>query len=277
MALACAPGARTPASPTPTEGFVASADGVSIAYRSSGAGEVALVFLHCWSCDQTYWDDAFAHEAPRHRVVSLDYAGHGRSGRGRKEWSVSSFAADVSAVVRKLALTRVVLIAHSMSGPIAVEVARELQGTVVAIIGVDTLANLSDAPKPERADAFGASLAADFPTMTGKVVKSLFPKDASGPVFDRVTHDMASADPSIAIPTIVANWKYPSNETLRTLHLPMRAIQAEATKTDVAANRAVVPDYDVIMVPGVGHWLMLEAPQTFDDALDRSLASLKID
>ncbi|HET9888705.1 MAG TPA: alpha/beta hydrolase, partial [bacterium] len=34
----------------------ASCDGISIACETKGAGWPALVFVHGWSCDRTYWD-----------------------------------------------------------------------------------------------------------------------------------------------------------------------------------------------------------------------------
>jgi len=165
-------------------------------------------------------------------------------------------------------------VGHSMAGPIVIEAAKRLSGKVIAIIAVDTLANLSTPPKLERADAFGDSLTRDFTKTMTSVVTSLFPNGPSSQAFDRVMHDMTSADPAIAIPTIVNNWKYPAGAAIASLGLPTRAIQAEGTKTDVEGNRAILHDYQVIVVPGVGHWLMLEAPERFDIALDQSLASL---
>lgn len=278
---ACTPAASPPtvavAPPIADEsGFVASSDGVKIAYRARSSGSTAIVFVHCWSCDSSYWDDAAAHLAPRYRVVTLDLAGHGKSGRDRRAWTVEAFADDVKAVVDRLALGRVVLVGHSMGGPIIVEAAKRMPGKVVALVAVDTLADLRAAPKPDRADAFGEALTHDFVKTTTAVVISLSPSGPIGHAFERVMHDMTSADPAIAIPTIVANWKYSTSEPLLALGLPMRAIQAEATKTDVEGNRTIVHDYDVIVVAGVGHWLMLEAPDRFDDALDRSLASLHL-
>ena len=206
--------------------------------------------------------------------MTLDLAGHGKSGRDRHDWTVEGFAEDVKAVVLRLGLTRVVLVGHSMAGPIVIEAAKRLSGKVIATIAVDTLANLSTPPKLERADAFGDSLTRDFTKTMTSVVTSLFPNGPSSQAFDRVMHDMTSADPAIAIPTIVNNWKYPAGAAIAPLGLPTRAIQAEGTKTDVEGNRAIVHDYQVIVVPGVGHWLMLEAPERFDTALDQSLASL---
>ena len=67
-------------------GVAASADGTPIAYEVRGAGEPTLVFVHGWSCDARYWREQVPEFAKRHKVVTLDLAGHGHSGAGRWRW-----------------------------------------------------------------------------------------------------------------------------------------------------------------------------------------------
>ena len=105
---------------------VASADGVPIAWRAWGTGDTALVFIHGWSCDSSYWDAQLPVFAKDHRVIALDLAGHGASGLGRKSWTMQAFGEDVAAVVRKAGAKRVILIGHSMGGPVALEAARRM-------------------------------------------------------------------------------------------------------------------------------------------------------
>src|SRR3970282_656221 len=106
---ACAPKA-------PVTGTVTAADQVAIKYETSGRGEPALVFVHCWTCTRGYWDKQAEHFAKSHQVVRLDLAGHGESGRERKDYTVEAFGGDVAAVVEKLGLKRVVLIGYSIGG-----------------------------------------------------------------------------------------------------------------------------------------------------------------
>src|SRR3954463_16548048 len=75
-------------------GTAKSADGVPIHYEVQGSGEPALVFVHGWAIDSRYWDAQVPVFARTHRVVTLDLAGHGRSGRGRKEWTGATLRQD---------------------------------------------------------------------------------------------------------------------------------------------------------------------------------------
>ena len=129
---------------------VRSTDGVPIHYTVQGKGEPALVFVHCWTCDRHLWDGQVPAFARDHRVVALDLAGHGESGRGRKEWSIEAFGQDVKAVADKLGLERMVLVGSSMGGPVILEAARRMPGRVVGLVPVDILKNVDDQMPPDQ-------------------------------------------------------------------------------------------------------------------------------
>lgn len=100
------------------KGLVTSADGIHIAYETRDEGTPALVFVHGWSCDRTYWDGRLPAFSRQFKVVALDLAGHGESGLGRKTWTMGAFGRDVAAVVEKLGLDRVILIGHYLKLPV---------------------------------------------------------------------------------------------------------------------------------------------------------------
>src|ERR1700694_1615371 len=102
-------------------GTVSSADGVPIAYEVRGQGPTTLVFVHGWSCDRNYWRHQMDAFQGQYRVIALDLAGHGASGKGRTAWNIPNFANDVAAVVRAVDAKNVVLIGHSLGGPVVVE------------------------------------------------------------------------------------------------------------------------------------------------------------
>lgn len=46
------------------------------------------MFIHCWTCDRHIWDAQMSAFAKTHRVVAIDLAGHGESGKERKDWTM---------------------------------------------------------------------------------------------------------------------------------------------------------------------------------------------
>src|SRR5262245_20454415 len=117
--------------------FVTSPDSIQIAYEVHGNGTPALIFVHGWSCDRSYWQGQLEPFSRNFKVVAIDLAGHGESGLSRKSWTIEAFGADVAAVVKKLNLQRVVLIGHSMGSNVIAEAARQLPGRVAGLVLVD--------------------------------------------------------------------------------------------------------------------------------------------
>lgn len=98
----------------PTGGRTPSPDGVEIAYDVAGSGDPALVFVHGWAGNRHHWDGQLDRFARDHRVVRLDLAGHGESGTGRRQWTMTSFVYDVIAAMDAVHLETAILIGHSL-------------------------------------------------------------------------------------------------------------------------------------------------------------------
>jgi pimeloyl-ACP methyl ester carboxylesterase len=257
-----------------TEGTVPSADGVPIHYTVSGEGLPALLFIHGWSCDGSFWDGQVAAFAPTHRVVTVDLAGHGKSGPDRKEWSMEAFGQDVRAVVEKLGLPRVVLIGHSMGGYVAVAAANVLPGRVAAVIGVDTMQDVDRVITPEMLAPLIAGLKANFPTVTKQFVGQMFPAGSDSALVARVCARMAAAPPAIAIPVFQSMFAYDLKAGFAGVKAPIRLINADRNPTNVEGNRRYAPDFDAVILTGVGHFPQLEQPAVFDAALTKVLAGV---
>lgn len=265
--------APPPAQAQPREGRVRSraSDATEIRYRVYGAGDPAIVFVHGWSCDSGYWDTQLNEFANRYTVITLDLAGHGGSGAdGRKDWSMANFGADVAAVVEAVGSPRVVLVGHSMGGPVVLEAARRLPGRVIGIVGVDTFRDIA-APMPrEQFEPILAKMKADFAATTAGFVDANFFTDRTDPVLRKwIVDDMSSAPASVAIPAIVglSSMDYPA--ALNELDLPIVAVNAVGHPTDEVAIRRIETRFRVVPMTGVGHFPMLEAPAEFNRILGR--------
>jgi pimeloyl-ACP methyl ester carboxylesterase len=247
---------------------VSSADGVPIHFTDQGKGDPALVFVHCWSCDRHLWDNQVPVFAKLYRVVTLDLAGHGDSGRGRKEWSVPAFGEDVSAVVVKLGLKKVVLIGSSMGGPVCLEAARLMPGRIVAIVPVDTLQNVSERVPPEQVAGIIQLLEADYKgTTTQFMNQRLFAPNTPAAVRERMLAGALSTPPEVAIPSIRAVLTYDAQPAFAAMKMPVRAINSDLNPTNVDGNQKVLPGFQAVIMKGVGHYPMLEDPARFNELL----------
>jgi pimeloyl-ACP methyl ester carboxylesterase len=258
---------------TPTS-FATSTDGVRIAYEVHGEGSPTLVFVHGWSCNRHYWAGQLDQLSTQYKVVAVDLGGHGESGRGRKAWTIESFGADVAAVVKKLDLERVVLIGHSMGGDVIPEAARRLPGRVAGLIWVDTYKELGTGRTPEEVEAFVAKFRANFVDTTRAFVRGLFLPTSDRSLVERVATEMSAAPPAIALGALQSAFSYSRQmpRTLEALHLPVIAINPDNAPTDVASlERSGVK---VMIMPGVGHFAMMEAPERFNRLLRTAIDTL---
>jgi pimeloyl-ACP methyl ester carboxylesterase len=271
LLLACA---GTPGEPDrELSGTATSADGVPIRYHAYGSGDLALVLVHGWSCDSRYWDSQVPDLRTRYRVVTLDLAGHGESGAGRNEWTMAAYGADVAAVTNKLGLRRVVLIGHSMGGPVVVEAARLLPGRVVGVIGADTLRDIGSTPMPAaQLEQLLVPFRRDFPAAArGFVTATFFTPKSDPKLIQWIADDMSQAPPGLAIASIISlvNWDWQA--ALSGQQYPLVAINAEAVPTDAERIRKSYPRFQLKTMTGVGHFNMMEDPATFDRLVDESV------
>ncbi len=232
-----APAAAQPA-PVPfiAEGFADSADRNPIHYLSYGSGDTAIVLSHCWGCNLHYWDGAMRRLRRDHRVVALDLAGHGLSGHKRAKWTTQAFAQDVRAVVDKLGLKHVLLVGHSMSGPVILEAAALMPDKVVGVIPVDTLLDADMTFPPEKRKAFFDGFRKDFAGTTTKLVRQLFPKTADPALVDWVVADELKADPASATAMLEESWGYDEGAGLAKTKVPIVAVNADHFPTSIRAQ-----------------------------------------
>jgi pimeloyl-ACP methyl ester carboxylesterase len=289
MAAACTPpqppppaaaAPQAPAQPAAlaegTPQIVDSADGVHIEYQVYGHGEPAVVLVHGWSNNANYWNAQLDALKARYSVVTLNLAGHGASDRNREEWSMANYAADVAAVVHELPNRKVVLVGHAMGGIVVLEAARLIGSRVIGIIAVDSLKSIGE---PAMSKAQFEELVQPFRTnfighMHEFVGAYLFTKDADPLFVRKVADDMAHASPQVAVPSLEAVYRY-DFAALPEIHVPIIAINSDLhMPTDEARIRKSAPTFRSIVVPGTGHFLMMESPERFNPILLQALASL---
>ncbi len=253
------------------QAFAGSLDRARIAYEALGASGTALVLVHGWCCDRTYWDLQIAPLAARWRVVCLDLTGHGQSGCRRTDWSMAAFGADVSAVVSAAGLTDAILVGHSMGADVILEAARLMRGCVRGLVWVDQYNQLSTFLSEARVQERIAPFRANFTETTRAFVQRSFSSASDSSLIERVAAHISSAPESIALAALEATWNHGRSvpALLAELDLPVVAINAEYPSTDILSmNQHGV---EVLLMPGVGHFPMLEKPTDFNARLARAV------
>jgi pimeloyl-ACP methyl ester carboxylesterase len=241
-----------------------------------------LVLIHGWSCDASYWDAQISDLLAQYPVLTVDLAGHGQSVGQRDDFSMRAFGADVAQAVKQaIPEGPVILIGHSMGGPVSVEAARRLGARVHAVIGVDTFKGIgSPPPDPAQTEARLQFFAADFAGATRIfVTQTFFREDADAALKARIAEDMASGDPTVGIEAIRGLNDWDGVAALRELAgarpkpLPILAVNARhGSPTDLSRLQEIYPAFRLREMDGVGHFLMMEQPSAFNALLLEELA-----
>ena len=253
--------------------FTESADGVPIHFTQAGEGDPALIFVHGWTLNGTFWEQQIERFAETYPVVTVDLAGHGRSGSGRDRWTMAAFGGDVAAVADELELERVVLIGHSMGGAVVLEAARLLGGRVAGLVFVDSFFDPDNESSEEEEKEIVELFRADFRGNVGSMSKQyFFTADADSLLKERIASHMSSFDPRIGVAAITELFAYKDWEVIGETDVPMAAINANMYPTNVER----LYDYGVepYIMEGVGHFLMMEKPEEFNRLLLEAIRDL---
>jgi len=263
--------------PSPVSATTASSDGVRIYYEVRGRGNPSLVFVHGWSCDSSYWTWQVPYFSKHYKVVTVDLAGHGKSGLDREKWTIAAFGADVAAVVKKLDLKDVVLVGHSMGGDVVVEAAQLIPRRLRGLVLVDSFRTLKTHLTEAQLDRLLRPFRSDFAKTTDGFVRSLFSPTADPGLVDKIAADMSSAPRQVGLASLEALNRWRSDrlrDALAAAGVPIIAINSDARSTDVASFETAFCNFKFKIMSGAGHFLMIEDPEAFNHVLGEAIKEL---
>ncbi|MCW8812810.1 MAG: alpha/beta hydrolase [Chlorobium sp.] len=254
---------------------VFSFDKEPIVYEKAGAGEPTLVFVHCWSCDKSYWAGQIDYFSKNYKVIAIDLAGHGESGLGRVDWTIENYAKDVKAVIDNEKLDKIILIGHSMGGPVVLAAAQLLGNKVKALITIDTFQDIEQKYTQEELDKFYKAFEKDFVTTTKEFVKGMFPENADSTLITEIAEDMSSAPPNVALASFRSLFKFNEAANFDKINIPVRFINSNKFPTNIEAAKRHIKDFDLKIIEGVGHFPMLEKTEEFNKIVEEIINNLE--
>jgi pimeloyl-ACP methyl ester carboxylesterase len=243
-------------------------DSARIHYQSYGKGREALVLIHGWSCNIDSWRDSVPDFAKRNRVIAIDLPGHGQSDKPEITYIMDLFARAVEAVLRDAKVDRAVLVGHSMGTPIARQFYRKYPQKTLGIVIVDgALRNFPDKQLidgllaglrgPNYKEAAQQMLAA----IAGPHLSAEDKQRIQSSVLKTPQYVMVSAMEGMATDSIWGQDK---------INIPVLAVMAKSLfyAPDLEQfYRSIAPNLDFRMWDDAGHFLMMEKPKEFNDAV----------
>jgi pimeloyl-ACP methyl ester carboxylesterase len=246
----------------------------TLAHDDRGAGP-ALVFLHGHPFSRAMWASQLDALSDEFRVVAPDLPGYGASPPLAQVMSMRRFADAVVELLDALGVRRATFVGLSMGGLVAMELGLGHPERVDGLV----LAATTAAPPTEEDVERRRRAAADIDAhgMLGHTAEML----------PRLFGPAASRDPALTVPIVTTMLRTspagaaaalrgraerPDYERLLGgLGPPALVVagdrDAYSTKEVTDQLVAALPDPEVLLLPGVGHFPNLEAPEAFDEAV----------
>ena len=255
------------------EKYSKSSDGEMIHYEISGTGSTAIIFVHGWLGNTEWWINQKIYFEDKYTIVSLDLAGHGKSGRSRQNWTSAQYADDIIAVAGQINTKDIVLVGHSMSGPYVLEASLSLP-KVKSLILVDTLKDPDQLLSYSQADEYLLTpYRKDFKSAVENILPQyLFTKTTPVHIREQLQNEFLKYDGDMAAKLIKPLYTTDIREIARFVKVPVRSINSDATSTNSENIRKYIKDFDFVSIHGSGHYPMIEQPEEFNRALDELLS-----
>lgn len=172
----------------------------TLSYFDSGKGKTTLLFVHGSFINKEYWKNQISCFSPKYRIIALDLAEHGNSTHNRNEWTIRKFGNDVSEIIKKLALKKIILIGHSVGGDVMLETTAENNASIIGLIGIDCFKNVGFELTQNIIDQVVTNLKTDFASTNEQYVKQvlLTPKTAKA-IENKVLTNFKTMNPKVGI------------------------------------------------------------------------------
>ena len=237
--------------------------GVRLHYRDTGDGRPPIILLPGFGGRVWHWNAQARAFSRSHRVVRMDFRGHGSSDAPRGEYTIEVFANDVAWSIHRLALKRPIVVGHSMGGTVALQLAVDRPSVVKGVVLVDSIISeetrreLRGRPHGEWTDLFDPQF------------------DRS--IAQRVAREVRDVPAHVSEQAIRSVFSHPSAEALQKLRVPLLFVAGDRGGRDPEQARRTLSGTSAWFgqAVGSGHYVMMEVPDQFNAMLRRFIDALE--
>ena len=252
---------------------------VKIAWERRGEG-FPLVLVHGLGYARWAWEPVADALAERYEIILLDNRGIGESDAPSGAYSASEMAGDVLGVLDDAGLDKAHIVATSLGGMVAQELALEAPERVEKLVLVCTTpGGRNAAPMPGTT----VRLMARAPTLAREVAMRKFVENALAPdpsngIVERIlAHRLETDQPLSAwLSQAAAGMTFDAWDRIPSLKIPTLVVHGTADVVVDPRNAellaARIPGAKLELFPGCGHLLFWEEPKRFVEVVEGFLS-----
>jgi len=243
--------------------------GIRLHYKSLGLGTTAVVFVHGLNGDLTLWRSQVPAVDGRVRALFLDLPGFGRSDKPDVVYSMDYFAGAVDAVIQAAGVQRAVLVGHSMGTPVIRQYYRRYPAKVIALVAVDGPLRSLFGDTAQARQWVARFEGADFAANIGEMFNGLIGPTADTTVRAAIWRAALGVPQRVTV-SALRGLVSPSIWGDDPIQVPVLAVMAPRpawTPEYMSYVKRLAPDTRYEALTGVGHFLMMERPESFNALL----------
>ena len=231
-----------------------------------------VVFVHGFACTHADWRLQTAHFSGAHPTFAPDLRGHGATHARPADCSIETYGADIAALLDGKDLSGAALVGHSMGCRVVLQAYLNAPERIAALALIDgSYLGASDPVLIQDYSSFARTLFASMflsPSELGAEIAERalrLPEAVGAALFPRMVRwdaaNMERALTSVQVPLLVIQSTYLNAERKRV------ALKPGETTPWLDLVRRKAPQAQIEIVPGVGHFPQLEAPEQVNKLL----------
>lgn len=238
-----------------------------------GRGGVPLLFIHSLAGNTQQWTAQLTHVRQRRRAIALDLRGHGQSQPDANgDYTIDALTEDVQTVVNALDLQKFILVGHSLGGSVAVAYAGAYPERVAGLLLADPSGDSTQIPEEELRPFLEAINSEAYHS----VIENYWQQILTGATTEtqhKVMRDLRNTSKETILNALTSLFKFNPVPAISRYQGPKMSIITPITETPIGLHN-LVADLPHVIITGTGHWLHMDEPVRFNQALDEFLASI---
>jgi len=246
---------------------------VDLKYNICGSADNTVLFLHGWAINKSFWQHQVDQFCNDYNVITVDLPGFGESTSKREEFTLEAYGLDIVKLIDHLELRNLLIVGHSMSGSVMLEVAYKRPNAIKALVGIDNFKDLS-LNKPDSATIAQQLqvvevIGSDFSNIISDYASSTYVHTATGDSLRQlIVSTIASSNETIALNSLGHVLQYFKDAKLlmesgKKLYL----INSLEPPTNTLILDSLNIDYSIHYIDSTMHYPMVERPLEFNKKL----------
>lgn len=230
-----------------------------------------LVFIHGSGGDHTSWIQQYTPLKGVFNIAALDLPGHGRS-EGPGEQEVAAYVEWVKKTLDALGIVKPVLIGHSLGAAICLSFVIQYATAAAAVVSVGGGVKMPVNPMILE------GLKQDPAVIIGMAAKFSVAKQNRERFSGLITQSLSLVDPGILHGDFSACNGLDIAESVAAIRIPALVLCGEEDKmTPPSLSQAIrdsIPGARLALIGNAGHFVMMENPEAFNEALTAFVDSM---